>query len=112
MHRFSNHRKRPNRTNYDTEMITEHACAEPFEKGHKRDAKRLLSITAGIRTAVDVKKYIKQFSLVHKAARHGWLDILIHLTTKYECSNDNKDIDGLTPLYHAIKNYLGRILTL
>ena len=43
----------------------------------------------------------KQVSLLHLAAHHGWMDIVIELITKYKCDADCKDSRGRTPLHHA-----------
>ena len=49
----------------------------------------------------------EQVSLLHLAAHHNWMDIIIDLITKYKCDTNCKDFDGLTPLhYAAIKNHL------
>ena len=70
-------------------------------KGNKEDAVRLLpqiqqpaKVTGG---------YWKTF-LLHHAARHGWLDVVIELATKYKCDVNCKDVEGDTPLYYAATN--------
>ena len=41
-------------------------------------------------------------SLLHYAARHGWLDVVIELATKYNCDINCKDESGNTPLHNAV----------
>ena len=43
-------------------------------------------------------------SLLHLAAHHGWMDIVIDLITKYKCDTNCKDYNEHTPL--AINNQL------
>ena len=53
--------------------------------------------------------YFSRLPLLHLAARHGWMDIIIKLIliTKYKCDNNCKDSNGCTPLhYAAINNHL------
>ena len=76
-------------------------CLRAFMKGNKEDAVRLLpqiqqpaKVTGG---------YLKTF-LFHHAARHGWLDVVIELATKYKCDVNCKDVEGDTPLYYAARN--------
>ena len=84
-----------------------------FEDGKKNTAKGLLpQITqpAAIRTTtinIDFWRYAEQVSLLHLAARRGWMDIIIDLITKYKCDTNCKDSLGRTPLhYAAINNHL------
>ena len=85
-----------------------------FNTGNKQDAERLLpQITrpADIRTTTllisNVRWSAEQISLLHLAARHGWMDIIIDLITKYKCDTNCKDSHGHTPLhYAAINNHL------
>ena len=42
--------------------------------------------------------------LLHLAAYHGWMDILIDLITKYKFNTNCTDSRGYTPLHYAIKN--------
>ena len=41
-------------------------------------------------------------TLLHLAARHGWMDIIIDLITKYKCDTNCKDSHGHTPLHYAV----------
>ena len=80
-------------------------------RGNKQDAKRLLPLItrpADIRIScntVGVRYiYAKQVSLLHLAAHHGWMDIIIDLITKYKCDTNCKDSNRHTPLHYAIIN--------
>ena len=48
--------------------------------------------------------YAELVSLLHLAAHHGWIDIVIDLITKYKCDTNCKDNDGRTPLHYATNN--------
>ena len=83
-------------------------CVEAFKRGNKQDAKRLLPKIrqpADIRTTtlyiLNVRWYAEQVSLLHLAAHHGWMDIVIDLITKYKCDTNCKDSNGRTPLHYA-----------
>ena len=74
-------------------------CLKAFEKGNKEDAVRLIpqiQQPAKVRDAV-----LWNSSLLHHAARHGWLDVVIELATKYNCDVNCKDEFGATPLHYA-----------
>ena len=42
--------------------------------------------------------------LLHLAATHGWMDIIIELITKHGCETNCKDSHGSTPLHYATEN--------
>ena len=91
----------------------ESECAWAFKQGNKQDAERLLpqiEQPADIRTTYYVPGvwwYTELVSLLHLAAAHGWMDIIIDLITKYKCDTNCKDSNGHTPLYYAaINNHL------
>ena len=51
--------------------------------------------------------YTNRQSMLHLAATHGWMDIVIDLITKYKCDINCKDFRGRIPLhYAAINNHL------
>ena len=86
-------------------------CVEVFKQGNKQDAERLLpqiGQPADIRTTTlhvpGVWWYDGLVSLLHLAAAHGWMDIIIDLITKYKCDTNCKDSHGLTPLNYAVIN--------
>ena len=73
-------------------------CLNAFEKGNKEDAVRLLP---QIQRPAKVTGGEWKSSLLHYAARHGWLDVVIELATKYKCDINCKDKLGYTPLHDA-----------
>ena len=42
--------------------------------------------------------------MLHLAAKHGWMDIIIDLITNYKCDTNFKDDSGRTPLHYAVIN--------
>ena len=66
-------------------------CVEAFRQGNKQDAARLLPQIGQLADA----------SLLHLAAQHGWMDIVIDLITKYKYNTNCKDSRGCTPLHYA-----------
>ena len=85
-------------------------CVWAFNQGNKQDAERLLpqiEQPADIRTTYmyscvpEVWWYARLVSLLHLAAAHGWMDIIIDLITKYKCDTNCKDSSGCTPLHYA-----------
>ena len=92
----------------------ERKCVWAFQEGNKQDAERLLpqiGQPADIRTTTSylpgVRWYTGPLSLLHMAAHHGWVDIIIDLVRKYKCNTNCKDSDGHTPLHYAAsKNHL------
>ena len=94
-------------------MSLKNECVEAFKQGNKQDAERLLPQTeqpADIRIAdyyIQGVKYAGLLFLLHLAAAHGWMDIVIELIAKHKCDTHCKDYDGHTPLhYAAIYNHL------
>ena len=75
-------------------------CLDAFKYGKKEDAVRLLP---QIQQPAKARDYWKS-SLLHHAARHGWLDVVIELATKYKCDVNSKDENGYTPLHYAARN--------
>ena len=48
-----------------------------------------------------------QLPMLHMAAHHGWMDLIIDLITKYKCDTNCEDDYGRTPLHYAVrKNHL------
>ena len=75
-----------------------------FKAENKQGAERLLPLItqpADIRTTTIYIWYAEQISLLHLAAHHGWMDIIIDLITKYKCDTNCKDSNGHTPLHYA-----------
>ena len=80
------------------------ACVEAFKQGKKKDAERLLPL---IEQPAELTAFVRLVSLLHLAAAHGWMDIIIDLISKYKCDTNYKDDYGRTPLHYAvIKNHL------
>ena len=85
-------------------------CVKAFRQGNKQDAERLLpkvGQTANIRIecyVLVVYWYAEQISLLHLAAAHGWVDIVIKLITKYKCDTNCKDTYGRTPIHYAARS--------
>ena len=76
-------------------------CLDAFEKGNKEDAVRLLP---QIQQPAKVRgSDVYKSSLLHHAARYGWLDVVIELATKYKCDVNCKDEIGDTPLHDAAR---------
>ena len=87
-------------------MSLKHECVKAFGYRIKQDAKGLLpqiEQQADIRTMTPLffRLSAEQVSLLHLAARHGWMDIIIDLITKYKCDTNCKDSHGRTPLHYA-----------
>ena len=92
-------------------------CVEAFKKrNNKYAAKQLLQqirqpadIRTEITTTEDIhyvpdRWYVGLVSLLHLAAAHGWMNIVIDLITKYKCDTNCKDSRGHTPLHYAARN--------
>ena len=75
-------------------------CVKAFKKGNKQDAERLLPL---IEQPAELTT-LRLVSLLHLAAHHGWMDIIIDLITKYKCDTNCKDYYGSTPLHYAVRN--------
>ena len=94
-----------------TQKQLESECLEAFKQGNKRDAERLLPQIrqpATVRTTVyygvilivnDITN--SRSSLLHLAAAHGWMDVVIDLITKYKCDANYKNSWERTPLHYA-----------
>ena len=95
----------------------ESECLEAFEQGNKRDAERLLPqirqpakvmirmiwwwVTVIVKVngiAIDIHH---ESSLLHLAAAHGWMDVVIDLITKYKCDANCENYWERTPLHYA-----------
>ena len=98
----------------------EDKCLEAFKQGNKRDAKRFLP---QIRQPAKVMIWTRwwspnttitpvkvngitigihhQSSLLHLAAVHGWMEVVIDLITKYKCDANCRNSWKYTPLHYA-----------
>ena len=83
-----------------------------FKQGDKQNAERLLPLirqpaetrTRGLYTVMvnGIKLTIaSESSLLHLAATHGWMDVIIDLITKYKCVANCENIFKDTPLLYA-----------
>ena len=96
----------------------EKECLEAFIRGDKRDAERLLpqilqprKVMICMGTFVESRRvrvnsievYVNGSSLLHLAALHGWMDVVIDLITKYRCDVNCTGYrnEGRTPLHCA-----------
>ena len=94
-----------------TQKQLESECLEAFKQGNKRDAERLLPQVrqpATVRTGCydvivnGITIFIaSKSSLLHLAAVHGWIDVIIDLITKYKCDAICRNIFKDTPLHYA-----------
>ena len=91
---------------------------EAFIEGNKRDAERLLpqirqpakviiktrdwssTITLNA-NGINIDNIDYLSSLLHLAALHGWMDVVIDLITKYKCDTNCKNSWDHTPLHYA-----------
>ena len=74
-------------------------CYDAFNYGRKEEALRLLK---QVKTPRTVNK--NNFTLLHCAAYHGWLDVVKQLINEHQFDPDCADDDGNTPLSKARSN--------
>ena len=75
-------------------------CYEAFNYGRREEALRLLKQVKDARTV----KSKNNFTILHCAAYHGWLDVVKQLINEHQFDPDCKDNDGNTPLSKARGN--------
>ena len=75
-------------------------CFEAFNYGRKEEALRLLKQINDPRTVKDSSN----FTILHCAAYHGWLDVVKELINDHRFDPDCKDDYGNTPLSKARSN--------
>ena len=75
-------------------------CYEAFNYGRQEEALRLLKQVKDPRTV----KSKNNFTILHCAAYHGWLDVVKQLINEHHFDPDCKDNDGNTPLSKARGN--------
>ena len=75
-------------------------CYDAFNNGRREEALRLLKQVGDPRTV----KSKTNFTLLHCAAYHGWLDVVKKLIDEHQFNPDCKDNGGNTPLSKARSN--------
>ena len=75
-------------------------CYEAFNYGRREEALRLLKKVKNPRTVKDSNN----FTLLHCAAYHGWLDVVKDLINDHDFDPDCEDDSGNTPLSKAKSN--------
>ena len=75
-------------------------CFDAFNYGRKEEALRLLKKINDPRTVKDSSN----FTLLHCAAFHGWLDVVKELINVHRFDPNCKDDSGNTPLSKARSN--------
>ena len=72
-------------------------CFEAFNYGRREEALRIMKKIKDPRTVKDSSN----FTILHCAAYHGWLDVVKELITEHQFIPDCEDKDGNTPLSKA-----------
>ena len=75
-------------------------CYDAFNHGRMEEALRLLKQVKDPRTV----KSENNFTILHCAAYHGWLDLVKELIVEYQFDAECEDDDGNTPLSKATSN--------
>ena len=75
-------------------------CYDAFHYGRREEAVRLLKQVKDPRTV----KSENDFTLLHCAAYHGWLDVVKEMITEHQFNPECEDKDGNTPLSKARGN--------
>ena len=75
-------------------------CFEAFNYGRREEALRLQKKIKNLHTVVDSSN----FTILHCAAYHGWLDVVKELIVEHQFNPGCTDDDGNTPLSKAISN--------
>ena len=78
----------------------EKKCYDAFNYGRREEALRLLKQVKDPHTV----KSKNNFTILHCAAYHGWLDVVKDLINDHQFVPDCKDNDGNTPLSKARSN--------
>ena len=91
--------------------VVKSECLEAFKQGNKRDAERLLpqirqpatERTGGYILIVNgITIYMPiESSVLHLAAAHSWMDVVIDLITKHKCDANCINSWKYTPLHYA-----------
>ena len=75
-------------------------CYDAFDNGRREEAVRLLKQVKDPRTV----KSKNNFTILHCAAYHGWLDVVKELIIEHQLNTFCVDNDGNTPLCKARNN--------
>ena len=75
-------------------------CYDAFNYGRREEALRLLKLVKDPHAA----KSKSNFTLLHCAAYHGWLDVVKELIIEHQFNPNCKDENGNTPLSKATSN--------
>ena len=78
----------------------EEQCYDAFNKGRQEEALRLLKQVKD----PHIVKSKSNFTILHFAAYHGWLDLVIQLINDHQFNPNCEDDDGNTPLSEARSN--------
>ena len=78
----------------------EKKCYDAFNHGRKEEALRLLKQVKD----PHLVKSTKNFTVLHCAAYHGWLDVVKKLINNHDFDPDCEDDSGNTPLSKAKSN--------
>ena len=78
----------------------EKECYDAFNYGRREEALRLLKLVKDPRTV----KSKSNFTLLHCAAYHGWLDVVKELIIERQFNPNCEDTNGNTPLSKAGSN--------
>ena len=81
-------------------------CYDAFNYGRQEEALRLLKKVKN----PHVVKSSNNFTLLHCAAYHGWLDVVKELINEHQFDPDCEDDDGNTPLSKARINGKQRVV--
>ena len=81
-------------------------CYDAFNYGRQEEALRLLKKVKN----PHVVKSSNNFTILHCAAYHGWLDVVQQLINEHQFDPDCMDDDGNTPLSKAKSNGKQRVV--
>ena len=88
------------------------ACLAAFKNGDRPSAVQKLALLSDPDNTIKTTfQRVKNVSLLHLAAHHGWLDVATDLVTKLFCTADCKDGNGDSPLHYAARNGHSEVVT-
>ena len=74
-------------------------CLNAFFKGRKEEGLKLLNQLEDPGGVINEEG----FTLLHTAAYHGWLDVVIKLVAEYNCDVNSKTEKNKTPVFFACR---------